>query len=225
MNDPAAPAILVVDDDPVARAMLVDVLEDAGYMVQGAPDGEVALAMLRAAPTRFGLVLLDLMMPLVDGWLFRRMQLADPHIAAIPVVALSASTIALSHGLPQGLSRDNFLPKPSDSNTVLAAVGRHLAVPRPQSIEVADPQPGVPPTPDVPPLAAEWICTANQVWVCVVSGYHGIITPRDMLWRARVEDRGCMIPAEITFARLEAAKAWVEATIAGLTASDPPRSA
>ena len=219
MDDPAASVILVVDDDPETRAMLTDVLEDAGYTVESARDGAVAMALLRAEPTRFGLILLDLMMPLVDGWLFRRMQLANPVIAAIPVVALSASTIVRNQGLPQGLSQDNFLPKPSDIDAVLAVVARHLT-PRPRSIEVAGRPPSARATSKARPVAVEWIGTPNQLWVCVVGPYRGIITSRDMLWRARVETKDCTIPAETMFARLDVAKSWVEDTIAGLRAPE-----
>lgn len=217
MDDPAVPLILVVDDDPETRAMLTDVLEDAGYTVESARDGAVAMALLRAEPTRFGLVLLDLMMPLVDGWLFRRMQLANPVIAAIPVVALSASTIVRNQGLPQGLSEENFLPKPSDIDAVLAVVARHLS-PQPRSIEVAGRPLSTRAKLKARPLSVEWISTPNQLWVCVVGPYRGIITSQDMMWRARVETKDCMISAETMFARLDVAKAWVEDTIAGLKA-------
>lgn len=123
--DPPPPAILVVDDDADTRAMLTELLTGEGYEVASAPDGAVALALLQAAPARFSLILLDLMMPLVDGYAFRQHQRADPTLAGIPVVTLSASGIVRQRGLPEGIGRDNFLAKPPDIGVLLAIVTFH----------------------------------------------------------------------------------------------------
>jgi CheY-like chemotaxis protein len=81
--------VLVVDDDADIRETVSLILEDEGYDVASAGDGASALAELRDGP-RPGLILLDLMMPVMDGWQFREAQLSDPSLAAIPVVVLSA---------------------------------------------------------------------------------------------------------------------------------------
>jgi CheY-like chemotaxis protein len=81
--------ILVVDDFRDMREMLAEVLRAASYTVETAADGAEALDKLRDfAPD---LVLLDLFMPHTDGWAFLEAQQADPRLAAIPVVVMSAS--------------------------------------------------------------------------------------------------------------------------------------
>ncbi len=85
----ARPSILVVEDDGDIRSGLVSVLEDEGYAVLSAGDGEQALRMLRAGQRPF-VILLDLMMPVMDGRQFRQAQLAEPALAPIPVVVLTA---------------------------------------------------------------------------------------------------------------------------------------
>ncbi len=82
--------VLVVDDDTEIRETMIDVLEDAGYEAVGASDGVEALAQLRDDGDRWCVVLLDLMMPNMDGRAFREEQLQDPALSPIPVVIVSA---------------------------------------------------------------------------------------------------------------------------------------
>jgi PAS domain S-box-containing protein len=82
-------SILIVDDDPEIIESLVDVLSDEGYRVAAAHDGIEALDYLRRGP-RPCLILLDWMMPNCDGPTFRRQQRAEPELADIPVVLLTA---------------------------------------------------------------------------------------------------------------------------------------
>ena len=82
--------VLVVDDDNEIRETMVEVLNDEGYEAVGASDGIEALEQLRDPSDRWCLVLLDLMMPNMDGRAFRAEQLMDPAIAPIPVVIVSA---------------------------------------------------------------------------------------------------------------------------------------
>lgn len=81
--------ILLVEDDVDVREALVEALSDRGYAVDTAGDGLVALQALRGGK-RPGLILLDLMMPRMDGVEFRTAQRADPKLADLPVVLLSA---------------------------------------------------------------------------------------------------------------------------------------
>src|SRR5262249_30448512 len=76
------PRILLVDDDPELRQSLVDLLEDEGYRPHTAASGRQALAALRD-PDLPDLILLDLMMPDLNGWQFCDMQRKDPRLAAI----------------------------------------------------------------------------------------------------------------------------------------------
>jgi len=113
----AAPRrVLVVDDDPDIRAVLSDVLGATGYEVATAGHGREALELLRAQP--FGLVVLDLMMPVMTGWEFREAQLGDPAIAHVPVIVVSAARA------PRAVPAAAFLPKPFDMDELLALTAR-----------------------------------------------------------------------------------------------------
>jgi CheY-like chemotaxis protein len=84
-------SILIVDDDSDVRAALSELLEAEGFSVEGVPDGREALVRLRTAKVHPAVILLDLMMPGMDGWDFRTEQMRDPQLAAVPVVIVSAS--------------------------------------------------------------------------------------------------------------------------------------
>jgi CheY-like chemotaxis protein len=81
--------IMVIEDDPDFREALIAGLEHEGYDVVAATDGRAGLELLRwgVVPR---VILLDLMMPVMDGWEFRRHQLADAELASIPVIVMSA---------------------------------------------------------------------------------------------------------------------------------------
>ena len=111
--------VLVVDDDADIRQTVGMVLEEEGYEVQVAADGAAALALLRAGPPP-ALILLDLMMPVMNGWQFREAQTADETLAAIPVVVISADN-RLREACPFG---DNYLRKPVDIDALLSIVAR-----------------------------------------------------------------------------------------------------
>jgi two-component system, chemotaxis family, chemotaxis protein CheY len=83
--------VLVVDDDRDIRECLRDLLMEAGYRVQIAAHGRAALELLAAAEEVPAVILLDLMMPVMDGMTFRAHQLGDPRLARIPLVLVTAS--------------------------------------------------------------------------------------------------------------------------------------
>jgi CheY-like chemotaxis protein len=85
------PVLLVEDDLDIAEAIL-DVLMDEGYEVAHATNGREALELLHSQP-RPAVILLDLMMPEMDGSQFRAEQLRDPALSSIPVVVLSADRL------------------------------------------------------------------------------------------------------------------------------------
>jgi CheY-like chemotaxis protein len=82
-------SVLVVEDDHDLREMMEQMLHLEGFATFTAGNGLEALDVLRAG-ARVRVILLDLMMPVMDGWEFRRHQQADPHMAGIPVVVMSA---------------------------------------------------------------------------------------------------------------------------------------
>jgi CheY-like chemotaxis protein len=81
--------VLVVEDDDTLRGALQMVLQWEGYRVECARNGHEALNLLYR-PNPPSVVLLDLMLPVLDGWQFRRAMKNDPQLAAIPVVVVSA---------------------------------------------------------------------------------------------------------------------------------------
>jgi two-component system chemotaxis response regulator CheY len=118
-------AVCVVDDDADIREVLTDVLALEGYDVVAAGDGESALSLLRARPSACRLILLDLMMPHMNGWEFRRQQLQDPAIAAIPVVLLTGAGTATKS--IDELHVAATIEKPVELDTLLAQVAQHCA--------------------------------------------------------------------------------------------------
>src|ERR1051325_2493173 len=86
----ACPGILVVDDDADIRESLREVLEDEGYQVSCVANGLEALRHLRQG-NRPCVILLDLTMPVMDGWQFRREQKQDATISDIPLVVITAT--------------------------------------------------------------------------------------------------------------------------------------
>jgi CheY-like chemotaxis protein len=111
--------ILVVEDEPLVRELLVDCLQAAGYLVQEAVDGAEAIDLLgQRSPD---LILLDMMLPQVDGLGVLR------HLAArgapSPVVAMSASPTALTTAREAGVA--TTLGKPFELDRLLALVAQH----------------------------------------------------------------------------------------------------
>jgi CheY-like chemotaxis protein len=118
-----APSILVVEDDVAIRETMVELLTGEGFHVTCAANGAEALEALErgAAPS---LILLDLMMPVMDGWAFRVAQQQDPRLSGIPVVVLSAG--AGMEGRLSHLQPAAFLPKPFELEHLLHTVGRFV---------------------------------------------------------------------------------------------------
>jgi CheY-like chemotaxis protein len=110
----AARNVLVVDDEAMIRGILALVLEDEGYSVTTAANGQQALDIVRRQLP--DAVLLDLMMPVVDGWDVIKACRADPSTSTIPIIAISA----VGGGqIAEKLDVQAFLPKPFDINRVL----------------------------------------------------------------------------------------------------------
>jgi len=110
MKSTIGPILVVEDDDLLREAMVVE-LESHGFPVRTATNGEEALFALQRSP-RPSLIMLDLMMPVMDGWKFRAHQLEDPDLASIPVIVLSARGDADRQGRALGVA--GALSKPVD---------------------------------------------------------------------------------------------------------------
>jgi CheY-like chemotaxis protein len=114
--------ILLVEDDPGLRDTLAEVLSERGYQVTTASDGLAALAELDDHPPP-SVILLDLAMPVMDGWTFRAEQRRDPRIASIPTIVLSASLGADPRAV-ENLGAAAALAKPFDLDSLIEAVER-----------------------------------------------------------------------------------------------------
>jgi CheY-like chemotaxis protein len=112
--------VLVVDDDKDIRETLQELLEDEGYAVATARNGAEALERLRDVHP--GLVVLDLFMPVMDGVEFRRRQLADPEIAGVPVVVISAAASLEERVAP--MRPEGHLEKPIRLESLLGYIAR-----------------------------------------------------------------------------------------------------
>jgi two-component system response regulator MprA len=110
--------VLVVDDDPSIQGFLAEALADEGYGVRTAANGREALAVLE--DWRPDVILLDLMMPEMDGWLFRAEQRAIPAVADVPVIVLSATRDLEAKA--QTLDPAHVFPKPFDLELLLGTI-------------------------------------------------------------------------------------------------------
>jgi CheY-like chemotaxis protein len=112
--------ILVVDDEPLIAMALEAVLEDAGYQVATAANGRQGLERLAVTP-RPDLVLLDMMMPIMNGPAMLAAMASDPVLHGIPVIVLSSLREETVRERAEGVAA--ILRKPYTAEQVLAAIG------------------------------------------------------------------------------------------------------
>jgi len=122
MSSSCAQIVLIVDDDRNVAEALFDVLESEGYEVQTADNGRSALDQLRAG-LRPCAILLDLMMPVMDGWDFRHAQMCDADLRGIPVVVISAAGFSAETVRSQ-FAGAGYLTKPFELGRFVATVRR-----------------------------------------------------------------------------------------------------
>jgi CheY-like chemotaxis protein len=116
--------ILIVEDDAAIRDALKEILEDEGYRVSGAANGQEAIDLLRGH-SRPCVILLDLMMPVMNGWQFRAAQRQDPALAPIPTVVISADGNVAEKAA--AIEAADFLTKPIQLNRLLETIERYCA--------------------------------------------------------------------------------------------------
>lgn len=114
------PTVLIVEDDVDTREMLARFLELEGFHVEMAANGRQALERLEAGADA-SVIVLDLMMPVMDGWQFRREQIRRASLAKIPVIVVSAA----GHERIEKIDADAFLSKPVDLEELLARIGEY----------------------------------------------------------------------------------------------------
>jgi CheY-like chemotaxis protein len=117
--------ILLIEDRDDVRTGLAQLLELHGFMVTEVPDAPRGMDELSARPHGFALVLLDLVLGnQMDGTDFRRCQLANPDLAAVPTVVMTASDIAVPDRAP--LHAEGWLENPFKCETLLEIVRRYV---------------------------------------------------------------------------------------------------
>lgn len=130
-----SPRVLIVDDDDVIRNLLGELLDGEGYAVEAVANGKEALAVLQR--WRPDTILLDLMMPKMDGWRFRAEQQRRADVADVPVVILSAAHELERHGAALGAAA--VVRKPFELDILLDTLARLTMRTPPQSEHGAQP--------------------------------------------------------------------------------------
>jgi CheY-like chemotaxis protein len=113
--------IVVVDDDTDLRETIRELLLQEGFAPRCFENGRAALDWLRTSDAAARLILLDLMMPEMNGWQFREAQLGDPRLAGIPVVVMTASRSLAEHPI----DASEIILKPVALEELILAVERN----------------------------------------------------------------------------------------------------
>jgi CheY-like chemotaxis protein len=117
--------LLIVDDDRDLRDSLIDFLTIKGHEVHSAGNGREALAWFKGRTTFPGLIFLDIVMPVLDGWGFLSERLGHPLIKLIPIVVMSGSLGITSRAMAAGAV--HVLHKPFGTQDMLPVIERFLA--------------------------------------------------------------------------------------------------
>ncbi|MBA2541678.1 MAG: response regulator [Deltaproteobacteria bacterium] len=114
--------VLIVEDDLDIREALEAVLVHHGFSTFAAENGEVALDRMRSDATRPYVILLDVVMPVMDGHELHRNLRGDPELCDIPIVLLTAHSRGDDDA--RAMQADGFLKKPCDRDTLVAMINR-----------------------------------------------------------------------------------------------------
>lgn len=116
--------LLIIDDALEMHSLLRTLLTEEGYIVHFVSNGQAALRYLRSAEELPGLIFLDLMMPIMDGYEFREAQLSDPRLANTPVVIITADGHIESK--KSKINAVDSIRKPIDVDIMLQVIARYL---------------------------------------------------------------------------------------------------
>ncbi|MDB4970923.1 MAG: response regulator receiver protein [Myxococcales bacterium] len=126
--------VLVVEDDDDLREVVLQTLARNGFTVAAARDGQEALDWLASQPLP-NVILLDLMMPRMSGWEFRRRQLADARLAGVPVVVMTAT-----HTLDEAaIHADDIVRKPLSFAALVQTIKRYESAPAGRNLTARGP--------------------------------------------------------------------------------------
>jgi phosphate regulon transcriptional regulator PhoB len=179
--------VLIVEDERDIRDLVVHHLKREGYQVSAASSGEEALRQVEAAPP--DLVILDLMMPSMDGLEVCRRLRQDPATASLPIVMLTAKGDEVDRVLGLEIGADDYIVKPFSPKELLARVRAVLRRSRP--------------APDAAPLRLGGLLIDLGTHTASVGGLALALTPKEFdLLRALVEARGRVLSREFLLDRV-----------------------
>jgi len=179
--------VLIVEDEPDIRALVVHHLKREGYQVSAASSGEEALRQVQAAPP--DLVILDLMMPAMDGLEVCRRLRQDPATASLPIVMLTAKGDEVDRVLGLEIGADDYVVKPFSPKELLARVRAVLRRSRP--------------APGAAPLRLGALVVDLGTHTASVGEQALALTPKEFdLLRALVEARGRVLSREFLLDRV-----------------------
>lgn len=124
----AAKTVLLVEDNEDNRTVYRTILEHFGYGVIEARNGEDGVRMAREGQP--ALILMDISIPLIDGWEATRILKSDPATSEIPIIALTAHALATDRAKAQEVGCDGYLAKPCEPRRVVSEVERFLGTDR-----------------------------------------------------------------------------------------------
>jgi two-component system cell cycle response regulator DivK len=116
--------ILIVEDHEDARRILRDMLAGTDYQLVEAENGEEALAAV--ARQRPDLILMDIQLPILDGYEATRRIKADPALRSIPIIAVTSYALSGDEAKARAAGCDDFIPKPYSPRELLAKVRQYL---------------------------------------------------------------------------------------------------
>ena len=179
--------VLIVEDEPDIRELVVHHLKRDGYLVSAASSGEEALRQVQAAAP--DLVLLDLMMPEMDGLEVCRRLRQDPATVSLPIVMLTAKGDEVDRVLGLEIGADDYIVKPFSPKELLARVRAVLRRSRP--------------APGAAPLSLGALLIDLGTHTASVGGLALALTPKEFdLLRALVEARGRVLSREFLLDRV-----------------------
>ncbi|MFZ1150544.1 MAG: response regulator [Xanthobacteraceae bacterium] len=117
--------ILVVEDQPDNRQIIRDMLAGTGYEITEAENGEEALAAI--AKQRPDLILMDIQLPVMDGYAATRRIKTDPALKSIPVIAVTSYALSGEEKKAREAGCDDYVPKPYSPRQLLAKIRQYLS--------------------------------------------------------------------------------------------------
>ncbi len=117
--------ILVVEDQPDNRQIIRDMLAPADYEITEAEDGQQALEAI--AKQRPDLILVDIQLPIIDGYTATRKIKADPLLRSIPIIAVTSYALSGEEKKARAAGCDDYVPKPFSPRQLLAKIRQYLS--------------------------------------------------------------------------------------------------